>query len=391
MAQPTDAHSSFIYLVDNIPVWKSKVDALSDHAAKKTAEFAAEYGRIVNQTRPPRRKSPSMTSIHTMDDKTAQGSAAGSSAADAGLSSPRRVEINPLEAGNRYLCALARRKRKSGNSIRSSASGPPKSRNKNQAVIHYDGYLQEQLDSLVKSIGLGRNQLRKGKNALAAARGFRLPTLALRCGHDYPSLDDIRSTIMSQRTRTLGKPHGAPGQPAPDSDTAFLQVDKELEVIQSLCETAAHQFLRDGDCEGEFDNIRQKLDAVLAGASTAAESVKKLQQQTQETGTPDGPLDFDNVPSCTDSDTTLSSQSSLDFLQTPKFGASMDPNNTTIQHTLLEMKSRGAYFGAPVISNLQDHADLATDTIEVDDSSDQGSIDVDITHYRLACPRGTRV
>jgi hypothetical protein len=261
-------------------------------------------------------------------------------------------------------------------------------------VVHYDAFLQEQLDSMVKSLGVGRNNLRKGKNALAVARGFRLPTLTSRVRPGYPSLDTYG--MMSRSTSALlsGKKPNVPTVQTPPSDEAsFLQVDQELESVQSLCETAAHQFLRDGDCKVELDNILAKLDAILIQATSAAESLKKFHEKKE---TSESESNQDNAADSEDLGTLLNSYlpssppASLRAAPTSKLDHSMDGGALMINNTLEDMKARGIFFSAPAVPD-SNHADLMSDKIEVDDASDQSSIVVDISQYRLANPRRTRV
>lgn len=378
MAEAMDAHSSFVFLLDNLPVWKTTIVSLSAYAAQKNAEFVAEYAKLVNQARPKRKKSPSLASIHTNDEPVKQQTDIPSI--------PDRADINPLVNGNKYLYAQASKKRKPGTSIRSGASGPQKFRNKNQVIVYYDSCLQEQLDSMVKSVGVGRNNLRKGKNALVAAKGFRLPTLGARVG-EYSSLDNLRTTIISRNTSAVlpgKKAVEMPHTPVPDDETSFLLVDKELELIQSLCETAAHQFLRDGDCSTELNSILQKLDAVLGQAATTAESLKKFKEQQHETAQED--TDSDGCTLVPDNPSP--GPSWLD--QRPFLKSGLPRDNSLINRTLQDMKNQEAFFSIPASDN-KSPPGLLTDNIEVDDASDQSSIVVDITQYRLANPRRTRV
>ncbi|OAL33807.1 hypothetical protein AYO20_06983 [Fonsecaea nubica] len=391
MAQAMDAHSSFVYLVDNLPTWRASVEALSTHVTEKHAEFAAEYSRLVNQVKPKRRKSPSVSSIHPQDEEQGDDKTHTIQSTD-GLSSPDPRQFNPLEAGNKYLYAQVRRKRKPGPSIRSGASGPQKFRNRHHVVVYYDGYLQEQLDTMVKQIGIGRNNLRKGKAALAAARGFRLPTLTARTSHGLAMLDDIRSSMVSRSTPTLlpAKGRVAANKPATsDEEANFLQVDKELEQIQTLCETAAHQFLRDGDCKTELESMLQKFDALLGQASAAAEALKKVQAENEETSQAD---DFgsDFIKGYAASDGSLSTKPSVDHLPTPKIGVGKDPSPLAFGPPLDSVKPHGLYSAPDIVSN-DSPAGLVSDTIEVDDASDQGSIVFDISQYRLTNPRRVRL
>jgi hypothetical protein len=39
----------------------------------------------------------------------------------------------------------------------------------------------------------------------------------------------------------------------------YDELDRGLEYVQSMCEHAAHQFLRDGDCAEEVANIKRRL------------------------------------------------------------------------------------------------------------------------------------
>ncbi|KAL2429783.1 hypothetical protein ABEF95_010506 [Exophiala dermatitidis] len=391
MAQAMDAHASFVFLLDNVPKWKTTIDELSAHADQKHAEFVADYARLVSQIKPKRRRSPSISSIRTDDNEQIDSHEDAIPSIENAPTPLSRVEINPLEAGNKYLYAQARRRRRPGTSIRSGASGPQKFRNKNQVVVYYDAYLQEQLDSMVKTVGVGRNNLRKGKNALVAAKGFSLPSISARTSRGYPSLDSIRGTPSVSRSSSPmvseKKPAGPPRPSTPGDETSFFLVDKELESVQSLCETAAHQFLRDGDCKTELDAIRQKFDSVLAQAAVVAEALKNLPQQNQQRADADRD-NSDNTHSCGESEATLSTQPSLDILHTPKLGTGMERSHLMISHTLEDMKSRGAFFSTPAASGVNNG--MAADNIEVDDASDQSSIVVDITQFRMTNPRRTR-
>ncbi|CAK7263964.1 hypothetical protein SEPCBS119000_000749 [Sporothrix epigloea] len=70
----------------------------------------------------------------------------------------------------------------------------------------------------------------------------------------------------SARNRQMGGAGGATsgarglsltgGQQPPD---VFDELDRGLEYVQSMCEHAAHQFLRDGDCNDEISNIKRRL------------------------------------------------------------------------------------------------------------------------------------
>ena len=54
----------------------------------------------------------------------------------------------------------------------------------------------------------------------------------------------------------------------------FDELDKRLEWCLSQCEHAAHQFLRDGECSQEIENIKRKLDEVKESAKKEVERLK---------------------------------------------------------------------------------------------------------------------
>lgn len=381
MAQSMTAHSSFLYLVENIPHWQREVNTLAYRAHVKNTEFIAEYARLINQVRPKRKKTPSLASINTTDGQAIDrpDSIASSS------SSLDRVEIDPFEAGNKYLYAQARRKRKPGSVIRSAASGPQKFRNKNQVVVYYDGFMQDHLDALVRSVGNGRNNLRKGKNSLAASRGFQLPRLTRTLVRDLSAFDENKSRSTSA---LLGKQKTEPSseQEVANHESTFLQVDKELESIQSLCEVAAHQFLRDGDCQTEMDLLKQKLKDLHSRVKSNADVLHKF-EATQHSQSEALGSSLSDLIRGSDSDATLSTRPSLDVLHTPKLGAGALPG---MPHPLGHKMSRPGFFSAPDITSHEDPPLLVADDIEVDDDSDPDDFIVDVTSFRMAGAQRTR-
>jgi hypothetical protein len=68
-----------------------------------------------------------------------------------------------------------------------------------------------------------------------------------------------------------GGPRAATSQ-LPD---VYDQLDKGLEYVQSMSEHGAHQFLRDGDCAEEVDNIKTRLGQTK---ELAAKEMKRVQK-----------------------------------------------------------------------------------------------------------------
>jgi hypothetical protein len=167
-----------------------------------------------------------------------------------------------------YLAQQMRRKRKTG-SMLSGASGTPKYRTRSMIIVYYDSAVQEAFEGLVRNISSSRNNIRKGKmaarmNALAASVNSKAEKpFAGMSGPGIPKLSYARSS----RTR--------PGE----TKTVYDIIDAGLEFSQSTCETAAHQFLRDGDCATEISNIRERLNEVM---KLAQDEVSKLEVMAAE-------------------------------------------------------------------------------------------------------------
>jgi hypothetical protein len=347
-----DALTSFTSLADQLPTWITTVKHLSTHASKRHAEFAAEYSRLLSQSRPRKQRSLSVASIRTKDNEQLNRETQPQPIPNNPSARPNATPVSPLEAGNRYLLAQISRKRKPGSSVRSSATQAPKFRCKHMVIVYYDAYLQEQLDTLVKVVGGARNNLRKGKLSRTVQNGLQLPAISRKGGE----LVAFQSPL---------KPDKSPTPPIPNSDHSnqpsttatsfddgtFCKVDKQLELAQSLCETAAHQVLRDGDCATELNTVREKFLAVLDIAATSVEQLKAEQALTP------------NEPEPAEPNTSL----------LPLLGRPASPTTSKLTALALNEKLDLA------VSNPAS----ATTEIEVDDESDE-SIVVDMSKFRAA-------
>ena len=357
-----DAMSSFVYLTDKLPKWIEQVKDLSTHASKKHAEYTAEYNRRLAHIRPKKVRTPSLQSIHADEDELhgpQQQVIDPTSQTSPEPSTANALHISPLEAGNKYILAQAQRKRKLGSSIRSGASGPQKFRSKHMVVIYYDAYLQEQLDTLVKVTGAARNNLRKGRLSRSAIRGFQLPSLARDTDDSIPSLHGFKkpptsSASLPTDSKTKLLDH------KPTGDAVFTDADKYLEEAQTLCETAAHQVLRDGDCSIELNNVVTKLESVLALALTTVVRLRE-EEDAEVKATEDcnqTAADTDIAPAA-----EISSLPSLTHSSTSKLIPSLNEK--------MEYSSRVLATGQGAVVD-----------IEVDDDSDQSSIVVDVSKFR---------
>jgi hypothetical protein len=66
-------------------------------------------------------------------------------------------------------------------------------------------------------------------------------------------------------------PPGGKDQPL----DVYDKLDKDLKLVQSMCEHGAHQFLRDGDCNDEIGKARKQLKEILEKATREMERVRR--------------------------------------------------------------------------------------------------------------------
>lgn len=81
-------------------------------------------------------------------------------------------------------------------------------------------------------------------------------------------------------SKVMGRPGasnitgGSPGE-----KDVFDLADDRLDKAQTLCESGAHQFLRDGNCDEEIEGIRAAIKSVLELGTTKTERLEKKQIQ----------------------------------------------------------------------------------------------------------------
>lgn len=75
--------------------------------------------------------------------------------------------------------------------------------------------------------------------------------------------------------RTGGPRSYGRGPTSGDPPDVYDELDKGLEYVQSMCEHAAHQFLRDGDCAEEVANIQRRMGETRELADKEMARVKK--------------------------------------------------------------------------------------------------------------------
>jgi hypothetical protein len=266
-----DALYCFSYITENMPLWMSRVNGLAVHTATKQAEFSDEYQKLTHvQVR--RRKNSSCHSIRPVQENEpdSQQDASVPPEGDATDSTAKATPApNTRKRGTEQAPSIQ------------SADGPQVIRIRHNVVIHYDGHTQKELEQVVRDIGSARNNIRKGKMTQLMKR----PNLALDMFSKRISLREASRSLGAGSDGTRPSAMATIRSRNVHKETSFDFADKQLELAQSLCEAAAHQFLRCGDCSTELENIQQKFKLVLETAESEVERLveeKKLEEKKLE-------------------------------------------------------------------------------------------------------------
>ncbi|KAI1828133.1 hypothetical protein F4861DRAFT_244616 [Xylaria intraflava] len=202
------------------------------------------------------------------------------------------------------------RKRQKTDSMISTEGATPKYRTRRMVKVYYDSYVQSFFEELVKFVSGQRNLMRKAKMAAKVAKIRQLAELEIPDGEvegdvggdgntggfpnpgsnliaadpNIPTPDvrqgaaaDMKLPQLSNRPYRGALMNPGMGFVPRRGMTSALngrlgafnerrdiwdEMDGGLEYVQGMCERAAHQFLRDGDCNEEVEKIKSRLTKV---------------------------------------------------------------------------------------------------------------------------------
>lgn len=274
-----EALKSLTDLLETVPSWITKLEGILQSLKERQQEilFANQpAGTPVALSRKLSKSSSllSKPSVHSEDEQHDRTGAEETRYEDQALRS-QLPHMTPSDA-----LRLAQRKRKTVSAL-SDVSGRPKFRSRATVIVYYDGDIQKQFESLVRTIGANRNALRKGK---IVAKVDKLSRTSSGSSSEASSSEEqvpIRpSKLPYVTTRAVQVMDSSMGK---DSTTeAFEKLDTLLEKAQALCEKAAHQVLRDGDCALEMRLATEHVVEVKKVAENEQPALQKRVARSHE-------------------------------------------------------------------------------------------------------------
>ena len=264
-----DALACFKILLDNIPVWIADLEDLATSSKQAQKDMLFERQPVQRQEATSQREDDCCAPQKDSSKNSGQESAGCSSSNDL-----LRPQI-PLMTGSDAL-RLSQRKRKTLSACSDIHSGPSKYRSKAMIVVYYDGNVQKRFEGLVRSIGSSRNSLRKGKISakVSALSRSKMETVEPSSDGESP-VSGVNSPERGMRDQRNARD----GVRAKSEDTeAFDKADGFLAKAQDLCERAAHQVLRDGDCSVE---LKQASKLITEAQEIGVKELPKLQRHAE--------------------------------------------------------------------------------------------------------------
>lgn len=264
-----DALACFTSLLENVPGWIADLESILKSAAERQEEIVFanrpeenEEPVVLTSVKKSKSNSSSLKSRRSVDDRVDSKQEALKGGL---LSQPHMKHLTNSDA-----LRLSQRKRKTASVCSGDDSGPSKYRTKAAAVVYYDGETQKHFEKLVRTVGSTRNAIRKGKMSAKVDSLSRTGSSSSEASSS--SGDDSRPSYRP--------PRGLGGRN--DGTEVFDKVDGRLEKAQNLCERAAHQVLRDGDCTLDVSNAKEHFAEALKISEAEIPALQKKAEKAAE-------------------------------------------------------------------------------------------------------------
>lgn len=279
---PMDTLGAFSYLQDNLPAWISRITDLAAHTFAKYIECRENYGR--QEPLKPRRPTDSCvrsvrpyklmpigqryeTNWKSAESERTIAKAKGSMGPIQYAGRKRRPDEDlPIDWNERFAFLNKRHK----------------------VIIEYDGHTQKVLEEVVQVIGICRSNIRRAKMSMmqTCLRIKRLDAAACLVNDLSEESDQSQVAALNsfRRIQTGAGMTSVTGSKGTQKKSAIDLADKHLELAHALCETAAYQALRSGDCSPELDSAVERFKKLLdmAGKEVRRLTEQKLRQTTEE-------------------------------------------------------------------------------------------------------------
>ncbi|KAI1497322.1 hypothetical protein F5X99DRAFT_421437 [Biscogniauxia marginata] len=331
------ANDSLKSLVANVPDWLKRLTELDGQIEQRQLDLANLPENQHKSSKRSIRNRGSTESLKPKDDGAAHPTAGpardvtpppaergGPQPPSTPASEPKsgssllRQTNEVVAAAQRRARATVRKRQKTDSMMSGEVGVTPKYRTRRMIIVYYDSYVQSFFEELVKFVSAQRNLMRKAKMAAKVAEIKRLAELEMPDDDDDDDDDDngelkpgdgliaadpksssMRPKQDSPEELKLRALHSRPGLRNPAVRTRVFrgtrpgafgsglgifkekgdiwdELDKGLEFVQGMCEHAAHQFLRDGDCNEEIGKIKARL------AETKEAAAKEMERQATE-------------------------------------------------------------------------------------------------------------
>ena len=247
-----EALKCFTSLLESIPGWIADLEDTLQTATKRQKEMLFE-----NQ--PPQDEQP-VDSCHDPPHQPSKSSSIRSKLDidETDDAVQHDIENGPVAMQRPHMTQsdalrLAQRKRKTTSVYSGREGGVHKYRSRSMVVVYYDGDTQKRFEGIVRAIGTCRNALRKGKmSAKVELLSQKGPSRDVENSDNDDPIEIPRMMLRSTRSKK-----GPTASTSNDESLAFDQIDGSLEKAQTMCERAAHQILRDGDCAPEMKEAQK--------------------------------------------------------------------------------------------------------------------------------------
>lgn len=254
-----EALGCFQALLESVPGWIADLETLLDNATQRQNELLFANQPAAGSEKTLVRKASKSSSLKSKHSDDEEEDVAAKE--EAGMETPAPTLLRPQlpHMTNSDALRLSQRKRKTASACSGDQSGPCKYRSRSMVVVYYDGDAQKQFEALVRAVGTSRNQVRKGKMSLridSLARSESSSSGSDSSGSGGEETITGLGTFTYKTTRTRRVEGSMFGK---DGSENFEKIDKLLETTQALCERAAHQILRDGDCATEVKSAKNQL------------------------------------------------------------------------------------------------------------------------------------